>query len=103
MVLNLPPTGGEIKIHASEKEQFWEISCKDNGVGITPEILKKLFKPDSALQSTYGTNREKGTGLGLLLCKEMVENNGGKIFVKSTNNEGSTFYFTIPKNPIDNN
>ncbi|WP_282165137.1 tetratricopeptide repeat-containing sensor histidine kinase [Cellulophaga baltica] len=101
--IKFTPTGGEIKIHASEKEQFWEISCKDNGVGITPEILKKLFKPDSALQSTYGTNREKGTGLGLLLCKEMVENNGGKIFVKSTNNEGSTFYFTIPKNPIDNN
>ncbi|MFI8603879.1 ATP-binding protein [Cellulophaga baltica] len=101
--IKFTPTGGEIHIHAAEKKQFWEISIKDNGVGITPEVLKKLFKPDSALQSTYGTNKEKGTGLGLLLCKEMVEKNGGKIFVKSTNEEGSTFYFTMPKKPISNN
>jgi len=97
--IKFTPSGGEIRIHADEKNQFWEISIKDNGVGISPEVLKKLFKPDSALHSTYGTNKEKGTGLGLLLCKEMVEKNGGKISVESIPNEGTTFYFTMPTNP----
>ncbi|QXP57968.1 tetratricopeptide repeat-containing sensor histidine kinase [Cellulophaga sp. HaHa_2_95] len=97
--IKFTPSGGEIRIHADEKNQFWEISIKDNGVGISPEVLKKLFKSDSALHSTYGTNKEKGTGLGLLLCKEMVEKNGGKISVESIPNEGTTFYFTMPTNP----
>ncbi|WP_165749707.1 tetratricopeptide repeat-containing sensor histidine kinase [Cellulophaga sp. Z1A5H] len=101
--IKFTPSGGEIHIQAAEEKHFWKISIKDNGVGIPTEVLKKLFKPDSALQSTYGTNKEKGTGLGLLLCKEMVTKNGGEIVVKSTVNEGSTFYFTMPKEPINTN
>ncbi|WP_158979340.1 tetratricopeptide repeat-containing sensor histidine kinase [Cellulophaga sp. L1A9] len=95
--IKFTPCGGSIIVDAHLKKEYLEIRIKDTGVGITPDIQNNLFKPDSALQSTYGTNKEKGTGLGLLLCKEMVENNGGEIFVMSKINEGSTFYFTIPK------
>ncbi|MDP5231049.1 MAG: tetratricopeptide repeat-containing sensor histidine kinase [Cellulophaga sp.] len=87
---------GEIIVSAKMKNEKWEIAVSDNGVGITPEVLKDLFTDNSALKSTYGTNNEKGTGLGLLLCKEMVEKNKGEIGVNSTINEGTTFYFTIP-------
>jgi signal transduction histidine kinase len=54
------------------------------------------------VQSTKGTNQEKGTGLGLILCKEFVEKNGGTIWVESIENEGTTFYFTVPRNPKNN-
>jgi signal transduction histidine kinase len=90
-------SGGEITISALPKNNFWQVTLEDNGVGMTSKVKNKLFKPDSALQSTYGTNKEKGTGLGLLLCKEMVENNGGKIHATSIKDKGSIFYFTVPK------
>jgi len=86
---------GTINISASENKQFIEISVKDNGIGITQEIQKKLFKIDY-LNSIPGTNNEKGTGLGLLLCKEFVELNGGMLNLASDTGKGSTFYFTLP-------
>jgi len=86
---------GEITINALENKQYVEISVKDNGVGITPEIRKKLFKIDY-LHSTPGTKDEKGTGLGLLLCKEFVELHGGKISIESEAGKGSSFSFTLP-------
>lgn len=70
-------------------------SVADNGVGIKKETMDKIFKLDEKTVS-FGTQNEKGTGLGLILCKEFVEKNGGTIWIESTPGEGSTFFFTLP-------
>lgn len=70
--------GGEVKISAEKKSDEILISVSDNGIGIEAKRLDKLFRIDES-NSTYGTDNEKGTGLGLILCKEFVENHGGKI------------------------
>jgi len=72
------------------------VSVQDNGIGISPEVQQMLFDKTSPY-TTRGTANEKGTGLGLILCKEFVEKNGGKIWVESTLGKGSTFWVTIPK------
>ena len=87
--------GGEIMVSASENKQFVEISIKDNGVGISSMNQKELFKINS-FHSTTGTNNERGTGLGLILCKEFVEMHGGKILVESEQGKGCEFRFTLP-------
>ena len=86
---------GEIKISYELTNSFVTISIMDNGKGMTKEQLAKLFRTDS-LFTLSGTANEKGTGLGLLLCKEFVEKNGGNIWVESTKGEGSKFYFSLP-------
>lgn len=88
--------GGKVYITGTEQPNEWQISVKDNGIGMKPEVLKILFDK-TAPYTTRGTANEKGTGLGLILCKEFVEKNGGRIWVESTEGQGSTFYFTIPK------
>lgn len=70
-------------------------SIKDNGTGIKPKVLKSLFSTED-IQSTPGTNKEQGSGLGLLLCKEFVELNHGEISVTSTEGQGAEFLFTVP-------
>jgi signal transduction histidine kinase len=70
---------------------------KDNGVGISEENIQKIFRIDSN-HSTLGTNGEKGTGLGLILCKEFIERHKGEIRVESTVGQGSQFIFTLPVN-----
>jgi signal transduction histidine kinase len=85
---------GEISINASKEVDFARIKIKDNGIGMNKEALANLFKMDSK-KSTPGTNKEEGTGLGLLLVKEFVEKNGGQISVKSEVGEGSEFSFTL--------
>lgn len=72
------------------------IKIKDTGVGMDEKQISKLFKIDQT-HSTIGTSGERGTGLGLLLCKELVEKQGGKIWIESVVNTGTTFYFTLPK------
>lgn len=94
--LKFTPENGMVTIGAVEKTKQWEIYVRDNGVGMNEETLGKIFD-QSGTHSTYGTNDEKGTGLGLALCKEMVEKNHGIIWVDSSINKGSSFYFTIPK------
>jgi PAS domain S-box-containing protein len=88
--------GGKIIISSNEMEDCTEISVEDNGVGMDKIHLENLFSIDKN-SSTKGTADETGTGLGLLLCKEMVEKHGGKITVQSTPGKGSEFKFTIPK------
>ena len=87
--------GGIIKIQSYIGKDYCELSIADNGIGISSENIDKLFKIDESF-STIGTEREKGTGLGLILCKEFVEKNGGELWVKSQPNKGSTFSFTLP-------
>ncbi|UPS90407.1 tetratricopeptide repeat-containing sensor histidine kinase [Bizionia sp. M204] len=75
------------------------ISISDTGVGIAPENIEKLFK--NSTFTTVGTSNEKGTGLGLTICKELVDLNMGKIWVESSLNRGTTFYIELPKsNPV---
>ena len=85
----------EINSRLLQDNNTIEISIKDKGVGITKKNIDKLFKIEASF-STYGTEKEKGTGLGLILCKELVEKNSGAIWVESKENEGSTFFFTLP-------
>jgi two-component system, sensor histidine kinase and response regulator len=89
------PAGGNIEILSEEDGEFLIISVRDNGVGISDEDMKKIFKIDKQL-SHIGTQGEKGFGLGLLLCKEMVQKNGGEIWVESIPGGGTTFSFTLP-------
>lgn len=89
-------SGQKIIISAREfNEDFIEIAVKDEGVGISEKNKNKLFKIDQIFFSE-GTKGEKGTGLGLLLAKEIVEKHGGNIWFYSNPNEGSEFHFTIP-------
>jgi signal transduction histidine kinase len=88
--------GGEVVVSAEQEGEWVVVSVKDNGVGISPENLDQIFDK-STHYSTRGTANEKGTGLGLKLCKEFVEKNGGKIWVESEVGKGSTFKFTLKK------
>jgi PAS domain S-box-containing protein len=88
--------GGDIRISCEQVSGAFEISVTDNGVGIEKERLDKLFEP-TRCNTTRGTANEKGTGLGLLLCKEFVEKHGGRIWVTSEKNQGSEFRFSIPR------
>jgi PAS domain S-box-containing protein len=87
--------GGVIQLYAEENSGNVTISVSDNGVGIPPDNLAKLFDLSKVI-TTKGTAKETGTGLGLLICKELVEKHGGKIWVESVAGKGSDFKFTIP-------
>lgn len=89
--------GGKIKIIGAALEGVFVIGVKDNGVGMNEESINKLFRVD-VHHTTMGTGKEKGTGLGLLLCKDLVEKNGGKIWVDSELGVGTTFWFSSPIN-----
>jgi signal transduction histidine kinase len=89
--------GGIIQIKAEQNNSEVTISVSDNGTGISPEILSNLFDI-TKMHSSKGTANEKGTGLGLLLCKTFVEKHNGKIWVESELGKGSVFKFTIPLN-----
>ncbi|MFN5345955.1 MAG: ATP-binding protein [Bacteroidota bacterium] len=88
---------GIITISSDQKQDEIIISVNDNGIGMTKEESEKLFKID-VIYSKQGTNHEKGTGLGLILCKEFLEKNNGKIWIESTVNGGTTFNFSLPIN-----
>lgn len=87
--------GGKITITSHVADHMAYISVKDSGVGMSEESQKKIFRMDT-LHSTYGTMDEKGSGLGLLLCKEFVEKQGGSISFESELNKGSIFTFSLP-------
>lgn len=90
--------GGEVTISATDGNTMASICIGDNGVGISAERQQLLFRIDEKL-STKGTANETGTGLGLLLCKEMIERQGGQLSVKSKPDQGSRFFFTLPMEP----
>ncbi len=89
-------TGGEIRIRSEEAGENIEVTVCDTGIGISEEDMGKLFRIDTQ-HTTIGTDRESGTGLGLTICKELLEKQGGKIWVKSEVGKGSSFTFTIHK------
>lgn len=87
--------GGRVAIHATQRpgDAYLTLSVKDNGMGIDEETQQHIFEPYNT--STPGTANEAGTSIGLMLCKEFVTQNGGKIWVESSKEGGSTFYFTV--------
>ena len=86
---------GCISISSSIEDSFLNISIKDGGIGISKENMDKLFISDINF-STKGTFEEKGSGLGLIICKEFIEKNNGKIFVESEIKKGTTFTVSLP-------
>ncbi|MEN8120942.1 MAG: ATP-binding protein [Bacteroidota bacterium] len=91
------PSDGEIIIRAEKNNNYVQVSIIDNGIGISKDDQLKLFRIDIKTKS-IGSSKEKGSGLGLILCKELIEKNGGKIRVESDLGKGSSFVFTIPVN-----
>jgi len=87
--------GGKVHLISERNSEFAIIKVTDNGVGISAKVRERLFRIDKH-NSTYGTQNETGTGLGLILVKEFVTKHGGEIGVESIESKGSTFYFTIP-------
>ncbi|MCK5148337.1 tetratricopeptide repeat-containing sensor histidine kinase [bacterium] len=86
--------GGTVLLDCTSLPEHYEISITDSGVGIEPERLEKLFRIDENI-STRGTDNEKGTGLGMILCKEFIELNGGSINVESRSGVGTKFILTL--------
>lgn len=89
--------GGLVEINSRDIGEFVEVTIADNGIGIKESDLWKLFRID-VQHTTQGTAKEKGTGLGLILVKELIEKHGGKIWAESTEGVGTKFIFTLPKN-----
>jgi len=92
--IKFTPEEGRITLSVLKQNGEVVASITDTGVGMSQNVIDKLFRIDSK-HSTKGTANEKGTGLGLILCKEFVEKNGGRIWVTSREGEGSVFYFTL--------
>jgi len=88
--------GGKVILNAISEGNMVRISVEDQGVGMTNETIAKILESDSFI-STYGTGNEKGTGLGLNLCKEFVRKNGGELFIESIPGKGTKISFTLNK------
>ncbi|OQY78516.1 MAG: hypothetical protein B6D45_02110 [Ignavibacteriales bacterium UTCHB3] len=84
-----------VRIEATQGESMVTVSVIDEGVGMDEESIQKVMNPE-LFHSTAGTNRERGTGLGIILVKEMIEQQGGTLTIKSKPAKGSTFSFTLP-------
>ncbi|WP_159453661.1 sensor histidine kinase [Ohtaekwangia koreensis] len=92
--IKFTPENGLIEVSTRTEERYTYISVRDTGTGLSPEDIGKIL--DKEYFTTYGTAGEKGSGLGLMLCREFVEKNGGKLTIESQQNIGSTFTFCLP-------
>ena len=88
-----PKAKPEIRITSKKKDGLWHISVKDNGIGMKPEYCDKIFEPFKRL---HAKNEYTGTGMGLAICRKIIEGFGGKIWAEAKPDEGSVFHFTIP-------
>lgn len=88
--------GGTIEINYARTDHMIKVEVKDTGVGLSGEDINKLFRIDVINTSIGSGDSGKGTGIGLIICKEFIEKNGGQISVESKKGEGSKFYFTVP-------
>jgi two-component system sensor histidine kinase/response regulator len=95
--IKFTPSGGIININAALLQQECKITVSDNGKGIDPQKQENIFSINA--KPTFGTNNEKGVGLGLLLCKEFIERQGGRIGFESISGRGSSFFIFIPALP----
>lgn len=94
--IKFTPDKGSIDVTAIEKTKTIQLVFRDSGVGISGEGLRRLFSIDD-LYKTSGTNGKKGTGIGLLLCRDYLKKNHGNITVESVEGKGTTFRVTFPK------
>jgi len=94
--IKFTPEEGTIFIEAREMHSHIEVYVQDTGMGISEEVIQKLMMED-IYYTTKGTDGEAGTGLGLMLCKEFLSKNGGRMHVQSEPGKGSIFSFTLPK------
>jgi signal transduction histidine kinase len=93
--IKFTPENGEIIIEAHKIKSLTTVTISDNGVGIPPEHIDHIFDNNSHY-STFGTASEKGSGLGLRLCRDFVKMHGGEIWIEKEVKKGSTFKFTLP-------
>lgn len=90
----------QIYISAVREDSFWRFSLRDNGIGIAPEHMSKIF---AIFQRLHSRERYPGTGIGLALCKKVVQRYGGRIWAESELGKGSTFFFTLPSTDLHKN
>ena len=93
--IKFTPQNGSIQISSTLADGFVTIAVHDTGIGIKDKDKPKIFSFTS--HTTLGTGNEKGTGIGLKICKDFIELNKGRIWMESTEGEGSTFYVSIPQ------
>jgi signal transduction histidine kinase len=95
--IKFTPRGGQVEIRGEKTGRAVKIAVKDSGRGMPEEVREKVFDPYDH-HTGAGTENEKGSGLGLKLCREFIAKHSGNIWVESSEGQGTTFVFTIPVN-----